>query len=104
MNDLEELKGRSFRMMLTSSNYQALFGALALALIGLAAILWHERTSLFFALASCFCMFLCAFVQQRTFERLAFKEVTQTKLSILASRALWYAAIACGSLAFAALA
>lgn len=104
MNDLEELKGRSFRLMLLASNYQAIFGGLALALIGLAAIAWHERTSLFFVLAASFCMFLCAFVQQRTFERLAFKGMVPTKLSILAARTLWYAAIACGSLAFAALA
>jgi hypothetical protein len=103
MNDLEELKGRGFRMMLTSSNYQALFGALALAMIGLAAILWHGRTSLFFVLAASFSMFLCAFVQQRMFERIAFAEAKPTKLSILAARALWYAAIAFGALAFAAL-
>lgn len=104
MNDLEELKGRSFRLMLLASNYQALFGALALALIGLAAIIWHERTSLFFVLASCFCMFVCGFVQQRLFERVAFAVDTPTKLSILAARSLWYAAIAFGAFAFAALA
>lgn len=103
MLDLEEMRGRSFRILLAVGNYQAVFGALMLGLIGLAAIAWHERTALFLALASAFLVFASHVIAGRAFTGLTFFDREPSKISILATKALWYAAIAFGALSFAAL-
>lgn len=103
MIDHDKLNEQGFRLMMASTNYQALFGALALALIGAAAIAWDARTSLTLAIASAFLVILSHVVSAHAMVRMVYQDKQPTPLSLIAAKVLWYLSVALGALAFAAL-